>query len=182
MFDPRIPPAASSRGTVPMTASVAGRAVEQARPKSRIVGKDQPRQPYRDLFLLPDGQLLVGYRGGYWTSPFGLQVRGGPALALRHELAGAAGPFSLRDGVLLASGPLARGTQSSVRKVALATLTVLDTLPVREPYLWLADAAGRFVGRSPAFPSTGPRPVVDPALLDRHPHLRRWAEDRTNRL
>jgi hypothetical protein len=183
MFDQSVPPAAASKGTVPMACYVAGKKVERARPKGRIVGKDQPRQPYRDLALLPDGRVLVGYRGRYITSPFGLQVRGGGDLAVTAALPEAAGPFSLRgDGLLLASGPLAGGYESSVRKVDVATLAVLDTFPVRRPYLWLAGRPQRFVAQTPAFPDFESRPHVDPALLDRHPHLRRWAQDRTTRL
>jgi hypothetical protein len=166
-----------------MASFVAGKKVEQARPKCRSVGKDRPCQPYRDLHLLPDGRVLVGYRGRYIDSPFGLQLRAGGDLAVAEELAGAAGPFSLRaDGLLLASGPLAGGYESSVRKVDLATLTVRDTLPVRQPYLWLAGRGERLVGQTPVFPHFRERPHVAPALLDRHPPLRRWAEDRTTRL
>jgi hypothetical protein len=183
MFDPTAPPTAGSKGTVPMTSSFGGKKSEQARPKGRIVGKDQPRQPYRDLCPLPDGRVLVGYQGRFITSPFGLQIRRGDDLAAAEELPKAAGPFSLRgDGLLLASGPLAGGYQSCIRKVDLATLTVLDTIPVRQPYLWLAGRAERFVGQTPVCPDFKDRPLVDPALLDRHPHLRRWAEDRTTRL
>jgi hypothetical protein len=124
MFDQSVPPAAGSKGTVPMTCYVAGKRVEQARPKGRIVGKDQPRQPYRDLALLPDGRVLVGYRGRYITSPFGLQVRGGGDLALTAALPDAAGPFSLRgDGLLLASTPAAE--QQAVLPAGGAT----DRLP-----------------------------------------------------
>lgn len=183
LFDPSIPPPAGSKGTVPMASHVPGKKTGQARPKCRIVGKDRPRQPYRDLCLLPDGRVLVGYRGRYVNSPYGLQVRSGNALAVTNELPEAAGPFSLRgDGLLLASGPLAGGYESSVRKVELATLAVLDTLPVRQPYLRLAGRVERFVGQTPKFPQFQDRPHVDPALLDRHPHLGRWAEDRTTRL
>jgi hypothetical protein len=166
-----------------MARSVAGKKVEQARPGGRIVGKDRPRQPYRDLALLPDGRVLVGYRGGFLTSPFGLQLRAGGHLAVTADLPDAAGPFSLRgDGLLLASGPLAGGYESSVRTVDVATLAVLDTFPVRRPYLWLPGKARRFLGQTPAFPPFLKGPHVDPALLDRHPQLRRWVEDGTTRL
>lgn len=183
MFDPSIPPAAGVKGTVPMTVFAGGKKVEQARPKCRIVGKDQPRRPYRDLCLLDDGRVLVGYRGRYVTSAFGLQVRAEMDLAATCDLRKAAGPFSLRgDSLLLASGPLAGGYESSIRKVDLRTLAVFDTFPVRRPYLWLTGPPERFVGQTPAFPHFEERPLVDPVLLDRHPHLRRWAEDRTTRL
>jgi hypothetical protein len=183
MFDPSVPSRAGSKGTVPMAFHAAGKKLEQARPKCRIVGKDQARQPYRDLLLLPDAHVLVGYRGRFITSPFGLQIRGGNDLAVANELPEAAGPFSLRgDGLLLASGPLAGGYESSVRTVDLATLAVRDTFPVRRPYLWLAGRPERLVGQTPAFPHFHDRPHVDPALLDRLPPLRRWAEDRTSRL
>jgi hypothetical protein len=156
--------------------------VEQARPKCRIAGKDQPRQPYRNLCLLPDGRVLVGYRGRYISSPFGLQIRAGNDLAVTEELPAAAGPFSLRDNLLLASGPLAGGYESSTCKVDLGTLAVLDTFPVRQPFLWLAGQPERFVGQTPNFPEFQERPHVDPVLLDRHPPLRQWAEDRTTQL
>jgi WD40 repeat protein len=182
MFDRSLPPPAS-KGTVPMTTSAAGKKAQQARPKGRIAGKDQPRQPYRDLLLLPDGRVLVGYRGRYITSPFGLQVRGGNDLAVLNELPDAAGPFSLRGGgLLLASGPLTEGYESTIRKVDLPRLAVLDMLPVRRPYLWLPGRPERLVGQTPKFLAFRERPHVDPALLDRHPQLRRWAEDRTTRL
>jgi hypothetical protein len=183
MFDPTSPLTAASKGTVPMTSFVGGKRSEQARPKGRIVGKDRPSQPYRDLCLLPDGRVLVGYQGRYLSSPFGMQIRSGNDLVAAEELPKASGPFSLRgDGLLLASGPLAGGYQSCTRKVDLATLSVLDTLPVRQPYLWLAGQAERFVAQTPVYPDFKDRPLVAPALLDRHPHLRRWAEDRTTRL
>jgi hypothetical protein len=162
-----------------MTFLAGRKKVEQARPRCRIVGKDQPRQPYRDLLLLPHGRVLFGYSGRYINSPFGLQVRAASNLAVASELPGAAGPFSLRDEVLLASGPLAGGYESSIHTVDFATLSILDTFPLRRPYLWLA---GRFIGQTPAFPAFEPRPHVDPVLLDRHPPLRRWAEDCTTRL
>jgi WD40 repeat protein len=166
-----------------MASFIVGKKSEQARVKCRIVGKDQARQPYRDLHLLPDSRVLVGYRGRYIDSSFGLQVRAGKELAVEAELPGAAGPFSVHDGrLLLAAGPLAGGYEASVRKVDLPRLAILDTLPVRQPYLWLAGRLERLVGQTPKFPSFKDRPHVDPALLDHHPDLRRWAEDRTTRL
>src|SRR5262245_17919546 len=177
MFDQSVPPAVGVKGTVPMTAFVKGKKSSQARPKGRIVGKDDPRQPYRDLCLLSDRRVLVAYRGRFIGSPFGLQVRAGPDPARVAELPGAARPVSLvGDGLLLASGPLAGGYESSVRVVNLTTRSILDTFPIRQPYLWLTGSAGRFVGQTPAFPSFEARPHVDPALIDRHPGLRQWAE------
>jgi WD40 repeat protein len=174
MFDHSTPPAAGSKGTVPMTAFVGGKKVERARPKGKIVGKDQPRDYFQQIFPIPDGRILVGYRGRYIDSPFGLQIRGGHDLAVQAELPGAAGPFSLRDRKLLASGPLCGGYQSSVRVVDLDTLSILDTFPVCRPYLWLD---GRFVGQTPSFPSFEKKPHVDPSLLKRHPSLRPWVEN-----
>jgi hypothetical protein len=134
-----------------MTALVAGKKVEQARPRCRIIGKDQPRDYYQDLSLLSD-RVLVGYRGRYIDSAFGLQVRAGPDLAVQAECPGAAGPFSIREGLLLASGPLCGGYQSCTRQVDLGTLAILDTVPIRQPYLWLPGKPKRFVGQTPAFP------------------------------
>ncbi len=177
MFDPFIPLPAGTKGTVPMASFIGGKKSQRARPRGKIVGKDQAKQPYRDLLPLPDGRVLVGFRGRYIDSPFGLQVRAGRDLTITAELSGAAGPFGLRgDGTLLASGPLSGGYESSVRVVDLATLAILDTFPVTCPYLWLAGAALRFVGQTPSFPSFEARPHVDPALLDRHPPLRRLIE------
>jgi hypothetical protein len=179
MFDHSTPPAAGSKGTVPMTAFLGGKKVEQARPKGKIVGKDQPRDYFQQLFPLPGGRILVGYRGRYIDSPFGLQIRCGHDLAVEAELPGAAGPFCLRDRKLLASGPLCGGYQSSVRVVDLETLSILDTFPVCRPYLWLG---GRFIGQTPAFPSFEKKPHVDPSLLKRHPSLRPCVENRERQL
>jgi hypothetical protein len=182
MFSQTTPLAAGTKSTVPMRSFAGKKKVEQARPRSRIVGKDEPRDYYRDLLALPDARVLVGYRGRYVTSPSGLQVRAGPDLAVQAELSDAAGPFSLRDGLVLASGPLHGGYQSCVHKIDLASLAILDTFPVREPYLWLPGSARRFVGVTPKFTEFEQSPHVEPALLNRHPHLRKWAEDRTTRL
>jgi hypothetical protein len=182
MFSQTVPPAAGTKGTVPMRNFAGKKRSEQARPRSRIVGKSEPRDYYQDLFPLSDARVLVGYKGRYITSPFGLQVRAGPDLAVQAELPGAAGPFGLRDGLLLSSGPLHGGYQSCVHQVDLATLAILDTYPVREPYLWLPGSVRRFVGVTPKFPDFERKPNVQTALLNRHPHLREWAEDRTTRL
>jgi hypothetical protein len=181
MFDPSIPSKVGIKGTVPMAASVHGGAtIQQTRPRGRIVGKDHPVQGYGGLTALPEGRTLVGYQGPLVGSPFGLQIRAGPELALVAQLPEAADPFSLSGNQLLASGPLFGGYQSSVCVVDLAAMAVLDTLPLCEPYLWL-DGSG-VIAQTPAFPDFMAGPLTDPTLIDRHPKLRRWVKQRPRRL
>src|SRR5262249_50270479 len=174
---------AGSKGSVAMTSFAGKKKTELARPRSRIVGKDQPRERFESLSLLPDGRILVGYSGPFIGSQRGLQIRAGEQMAGTGRPAGAGPPHRLgRDGLLLAYGPLCNGYESCVHKVDLERLTILDTFPVCKPYLWLTGRAERLVGQTPAFPEFETEPYVAPKLVDRHPYLRRWVHDREQRL
>jgi len=175
MFKLTAPPAAKEKGSVPMDTFAAKKWHSQARPKGRIVGKDQPQTCYRDFLPLADGRVLVAYRGRYIDSPFGLQIRGNDDFKVLAHLPKASGPLSLRpDGKLLASGPLSGGYESSMHRVDLPSLKIEDTWPLADPFLWLPGATERFVAQTP-------RPRVT-ALIAKHPLLREALNSPKNRL
>lgn len=179
-FDDNVPLAGGAKNSLAMSTVKQGSPLAQARPKGRIVGKDNAREVYEDIAILPTGDFVVGYRGQYIHSPCGLQVRRRSDLSLIDEMLGVAGPFDF-DHSLLCSGPLYEGRDSSMAVVNVAERVVLKTLPLCRPFLCLPGA--RLIGQTPSyFPELDAHPQVAPTLLQQYPQLKKQIEQPDRKL
>lgn len=121
-----------------------------ARPRSKIVGKDGPRERIESIVTLPDGRIAVGYGGIYAGSIRGLQIRSSETLGLLLDVPGLAPKHCFRSDYerLLTAGPLHEGQQSCMRLVDCENWEIADEFPLPYPFGWLPD--GRILASTPA--------------------------------
>lgn len=179
-FDDTFALSSGTKNSVSMLSIKQGVARSLARPKGRIVGKDSPRESYEDIAVLPSRDFVVGYRGGYADSPCGTQIRRCSDLSVLVEIDDIAGPFDIGR-YLLGSGPLYRGVHSSLRIVDYTNGSIVRTVPLCEPFLWMPEQ--RLIGQTPLYlPDLQPHLQVEPALLQAYPQLKELIEQPDRKL
>lgn len=165
----------ASTTTIPVQEWARGQApLASARPRGRIVAKDQPRSAVRSLHLLADARIALGFAGGTVASPRGLQLRDGADFRLVREVIGAGHPVAPAPGgrFFLGSG----GDEGSCHVVDLNAGSNIDGFPLQAPYLWLDPpredgTGGRFLAKTPPHAFGTTRSEAHPAWISAHPFL-----------